>query len=164
MQKFMRSADGVKHQAKMTQRAATSNRKDRIWHRVYARCLNAKQRCTHAENYAGRGIEFRFPSPAAMTRWILETLGPPEVGHSLDRIDNDGHYEPGNLRWATTAQQNSNKRPYKGGVYGERITRLMAQTDYGYESIRTFINEGMTNDEIITRKRRPGGRPRVRHC
>lgn len=161
MKAFMERPEGVQHQRKMTQRAASKNQKGRVWHRVYARCLNAKQRCTHSANYAGRGIEFRFSSPADMTRWVLATLGEPPTGMSLDRVDNDGHYEPGNLRWATRTQQNSNKRPYKGSVYGHRIKNLLGRSTYGYESIRTFINEGMTDEEIINRVRHPGGRPRI---
>jgi hypothetical protein len=47
----------------------------------------------------------------AFMAWIDNNLGPcPGKGWSLDRIDNDGDYEPGNLRWATQAMQNANKQ------------------------------------------------------
>lgn len=98
-----------------------------------------------------------------MAEWVIAHLGYPVAGQSLDRINNDGHYEPGNLRWATTKQQNGNKRPYRGAVYGQRIKGLVQATGYSYESIRTFINQGVSDDEIRNRKRRPSGRPRVRH-
>jgi len=73
---------------------------------------NAKARCTNPKfwawkHYGGRGIEFRFKS----FEEFLSELGPrPSPKHSIDRIDNNGHYVPGNVRWATWEQQVQNKR------------------------------------------------------
>jgi hypothetical protein len=81
----------------------------------YRAYRGAKRRCTDPtgkwwQDYGGRGIEFRFTS---FEQWLAE-LGPkPSPGHSVDRKDNDGHYEPGNVRWATRAEQNKNQRPRK---------------------------------------------------
>lgn len=71
----------------------------------------AKERCRiptnpRWEDYGGRGIEFRFTS---FEQFIAE-LGPRPTGMTLDRKNNDGHYEPGNVRWATSSQQNQNQR------------------------------------------------------
>jgi hypothetical protein len=68
-----------------------------------SRCSDKKVPCY--KNYGGRGIEFRFTS----FEQFLEELGRKPRGLTLDRIDNDGHYEPGNVRWATWSQQNKNK-------------------------------------------------------
>lgn len=71
-------------------------------------------RCTKPKSlrwkhYGGRGIEFRFKSFAE----FFAELGPkpePKQLYSLDRFpDNDGHYEKGNVRWATAQEQNSNR-------------------------------------------------------
>lgn len=73
----------------------------------------ARKRCSDPlhkdfKNYGGRGIEFRFDTFDA---WFAE-LGPkPSQHHSVDRKDNDGHYEVGNVRWATADEQAINKRP-----------------------------------------------------
>lgn len=57
--------------------------------------------------WAGRGIQFRFSS----LEHFLSVVGRrPSAKHSLDRIDNEGHYEPGNVRWATISEQNRNTR------------------------------------------------------
>jgi hypothetical protein len=59
------------------------------------------------KDYGGRGIEFRFIS---IEQFFAE-LGPrASPAHSLDRKDNDGHYEPGNVRWATKTEQQLNRR------------------------------------------------------
>ena len=68
---------------------------------------NAKQRCTNPKNkmfknYGERGILFRFNS----FEEFWKAVGPiPWLGLTLDRIDNEGHYEFGNVRWATQKQQ-----------------------------------------------------------
>jgi hypothetical protein len=77
-------------------------------YRVY---LSAKYRCEnprdHAyRNYGARGIQFLFTS---FGQFYAE-LGPRPPGLSLDRIENDGHYEPANVRWATRTEQNRNQR------------------------------------------------------
>lgn len=83
----------------------------------YAVWKTMKQRCSvratgHAyEDYYIRGI-------CVCDRWktsfvnFLEDVGPrPGPEYSIDRIDNDGDYEPGNVKWSTDAEQRANKRP-----------------------------------------------------
>ena len=68
---------------------------------------NARDRCIYSAEYRAHGIQFKFTSFA---QWYRE-LGPrPSSGHSVDRIDNNGHYAPGNMRWATKSEQGKNRR------------------------------------------------------
>lgn len=140
------------------------------WRRLVQICQCAKGRCTNAKdkaykNYGGRGIRFDFGTGADMAKYVRDTLGPRPAKTEIDRIDNDGHYAAGNLRWATKKEQAGNKRPYYGARYGHRIQRLLASRsgDVGYETIRTWINRGLSDEEILSRKRSTSGRPRLRH-
>jgi hypothetical protein len=120
----------------------------------------AKQRCTNPNcsayaDYGGRGIEFRFPSVSAFAEWVLLNIGPkPSLLHSIDRIDNSRHYEPGNLRWATRSEQARNKRVYRRTTNGNRIRALHEQRpDLTYETLRLWIKQGASDEQILQREK-----------
>lgn len=78
------------------------------WCNMIARCYDPRNK--RAKHYGGRGI-------TVCDRWrndfwaFVEDMGPkPSPTHSLDRLDNDGNYEPLNCRWATRMEQAGNQR------------------------------------------------------
>ena len=76
------------------------------WNNMRSRCNNPND--PGYINYGGRGI-------SVCARWdsfanFLFDMGRRPTGHSIDRIDNDRPYEPGNCRWADRTTQNQNKR------------------------------------------------------
>lgn len=100
------------------------------WRAMHLRCYSPAS--NKYENYGGRGI-------AVCERWMtfaqfMEDMGERPDGTTLDRIDNDGNYEPSNCRWSTQSEQNHNKRPRgaaaiarEAGVHESYIRRLVAR-------------------------------------
>ncbi len=95
----------------------------KIWKGMRQRCSNPNT--AEYRHYGERGI-------AICARWqdfenFLADMGPrPSPQHSIDRIDVDGDYEPGNCRWATPVEQNRNTRSNVNITYGGRTQTLAA--------------------------------------
>lgn len=81
------------------------------------------------KNYGGRGITVcdRWRDPREFIADIERLLGPRPAGRTLDRIDNDGSYEPGNVRWATRKQQRENQRPTPPSVSAKTAESWLAK-------------------------------------
>ena len=85
---------------------------------IYRAYLAAKSRCQNKNHplwkyYGGRGIKFNFTS---YIEFYAELGNKPTPNHSLDRIDNDGHYEKGNITWSTKQTQVLNRRIQKNNT------------------------------------------------
>lgn len=84
----------------------------RTWRSMVARCIYPS--VGGYQYYGGRGITVceRWGEPAGRGFLnFLADMGERPGGTSIDRIDNDGDYEPGNCRWATPKEQRANQRP-----------------------------------------------------
>jgi len=84
------------------------------WRGMRTRTTNTKSKSYH--RYGGRGIKVCkewLTSFSEFKKYVLENLGERPPGHSIDRINNDGNYEPGNIRWADAAVQKQNNSQTK---------------------------------------------------
>lgn len=117
--RFERSRScGCLRDLKSSERAVHGHARTGLKSSLYSTWNGMKQRCHNPNhdsyhNYGGRGV-----SVCARWRWsfaaFLKDVGlKPRAGLTLDRIDNDGNYEPKNVRWATAKEQASNTRPAK---------------------------------------------------
>lgn len=80
-----------------------------IWAGIKARCSNAKS--PKWPDYGGRGIKVCDSWRRSYVTFLADVGRRPSPAHSLDRINNNGDYEPGNVRWATGKIQAANRRP-----------------------------------------------------
>lgn len=81
----------------------------KAYHNAMLRCLPSmkEKNLTTYNNYYGRGIKFNFSS---FHEFVEEIGFPPTKRHQLDRINNDGNYEPGNIRWILPKGNQANTR------------------------------------------------------
>lgn len=123
------------------------------------------QRCHNPSNkayadYGGRGI-------TVCDRWrnscqsFLDDMGPrPSAAHSVDRIDNDGNYEPKNCRWATATEQNRNNRGNRNISWGGKTQTVQEwATELGlkYTTLkrrldRLSLDDAMRQEHRIERR------------
>jgi hypothetical protein len=89
-------------------------------HELYGTWVAMLHRCEDPDwkayqHYGGRGIKVceAWHDVAVFIADIESAIGPRPSGLTLDRIDNDRGYEPGNVQWATRSQQTRNQRPRK---------------------------------------------------
>jgi hypothetical protein len=78
------------------------------WGNMKRRCLDPKNKAF--KNYGARGIRICQDWLQDFHKFLADVGPRPTAQHTLDRVRNDGHYEPGNVRWATHTEQSNNTR------------------------------------------------------
>lgn len=106
------------------------------------RCYNTE--CDEYHNYGGRGIYVCDRWRKSIKAFLQDVGEPPSHTHSIDRINNDGPYEPENCRWATKTEQNINRRVTK---WFRRNDVVMCESEWS-KSL------GMKKDGVSARLRR----------
>ena len=119
------------------------------WDAMIQRCYNEKS--TKFYLYGSRGI-------SVCDRWrssfsdFLEDMGERPLGKTIDRLDGNGNYEPGNCRWATRKEQQRNLRSNQFiTIAGRRVTIPEASelTGIHRETIRGRLRRGLSDEEAV---------------
>lgn len=124
----------------------------RIWYQMIRRCENPKT--NHYDRYGGRGISVceEWHNFETFLNWSISSGWQPK-GYSLDRINNDGNYEPSNCRWATRLQQGSNKSSnviieYNG--QSKSMIEWSIETGIRWSALNHRINRGWDVERALT--------------
>lgn len=131
------------------------------WGQMIARCYDPEN--PKYKNYGARGIR-------VCDRWIcyrlfLEDMGPRPDGKTLNRIDNDGNYDPGNCEWATYREQAQNRSDNCNITFnGETLclTEWERRTGIYRKTIEKRLLLGWSIEDCLTkpvRKRKDGYKP-----
>ncbi len=134
------------------------------WVAAKGRCYNPKD--PRFSDYGGRGIRVHDPwrrDFREFLSYLIATIGLRPPGMSIDRIDNDGDYAPGNIKWSTPKEQQNNKR---GVVFltfnGETKSTSQWADALGISrnTLGTRLRAGWTiKKALTTRLRRQGKSP-----
>lgn len=102
----------------------------------YQAWQNMRERCTNSGRkdypyYGGRGIRVCEKWDKSFSAFLAEVGRRPSPVHTIDRKETNGHYEPGNVRWATRAEQSRNRRPFsmKGKAVNQKLITVNGITD-----------------------------------
>lgn len=142
----------------------------RTWSRMLTRCTNPNDAAYH--RYGGRGIVVCSRWATSYEAFLSDMGRRPTPFHSIDRINNDGNYEPGNCRWATKRQQLTNYTRNRYLTLGRRTMTLDAwaeETGVNATTITARLGRGWSEKDALTtppgsRKPAPRGRDRKTHC
>lgn len=134
----------------------TGTPEHRVWIRMRQRCENEKD--DHYKNYGARGIR-------VCERWqvfenFFADMGPrPGHEYTIERIHVNGNYEPGNCRWATNAEQQSNKTTSRKLTMGDMtltVAEWARELGVNVNTLRYRVGCGWKIEDILTDFRKRG--------
>lgn len=123
----------------------------RLWQGMITRCTNPNE--PSFKCYGGRGIRVCDKWLHDFAAFRTDVGERPSAAYSLDRIDNDGNYEPGNVRWATKSQQMRNNRNTLKIEHGGACMSAVEwseRTGIAAQSIRQRLRRGWNVERTLT--------------
>lgn len=127
------------------------------WTDIKTRCYNTNIKAF--KDYGGRGIRVCDRWLSSFDDFLVDMGKRPSKNHSIDRINNDGNYEPGNCRWATRKEQAVNKRNTVvveiDGVI-KNLQEWSREYDITPSTIYLRIRAGVTGTALLASSKRDG--------
>lgn len=138
--------------AKWRYPVSETRRTYKSWRAMLERCYDEGN--GSFSRYGGRGI-------SVCERWrnsyddFVDDMGLRPEGTTIDRIENDGNYEPRNCRWATKKQQDTNRRDNRK-IDGRTVTELAEISGIGKATLSYRLNQGASGTDLF----RPPNKPK----
>lgn len=134
------------HALYVAKKSATYN----TWVRMKQRCSNPNG--SHYKDYGGRGIIVCDRWNGSYEAFLSDMGSRPSNNHSIDRIDVNGNYEPGNCRWATKLQQANNTRACRRVAWDGRewtISELATHAGMSKQKLWKRLRRGWSVDRAV---------------
>lgn len=116
--RWLKHGDPTKGVSKNESHGLTGTSEYRSWQKMKERCYNPTS--NRYANYGGRGIKVCDRWRESFTAFLSDMGNKPTPGHSIDRLDVNGHYQLNNCRWANSTEQANNTRSTKFLTYGNK--------------------------------------------
>ena len=133
------------------------------WIQMKTRCLNPK--ADKYSFYGGRGIRIHPEWVESFEAFITYMGSAPTQAHTIDRIDTNGHYVPGNVRWATRSEQQRNRRDNRTINVGGKCVCLAEAAELNGrnpQTLRGRIRKGWSVENALSEPPRHKGRGKKR--
>jgi hypothetical protein len=123
------------------------------WRAMRDRCELASH--PHYQRYGGRGIRVceQWLGPEGFANFLRDMGERPSGKHSIDRIDNEGHYEPSNCKWSTMVQQHQNRSTNVNLTHNGKtqcLTAWSVETGIRISTLRARLQRGLSVEEVLT--------------
>jgi len=134
----------------MTTHGLSNSKTYNCWSNIKQRCLNPDN--PYYEHYGGRGIKLYPLWVDSFEDFYAHVGDHPGKGFELDRVNNDGDYEPGNIRWVKRKFNLRNRRnttlvEYMGET--KSLGEWCEELNLNYDPIRTRYNKGIRGAELF---------------
>jgi hypothetical protein len=140
--------EGLRLMGAVSPKAKARQKANKAWRNIKDRCLKPTHRSF--ARYGGRGI-------TVCERWMsfenfLADMGMPKPGEQIDRIDNDGGYEPGNCRWTSARTNMNNRSNSRRAVVGDKaiaLSEISELSGVGYSTIQQRVQRGWSGAALL---------------
>lgn len=153
---------GCAHKKPQASHGLSKTPEYRAWINMKTRCLDANT--PYYRIWGGRGITVHQEWINNFESFLGHVGKRPSPRHSLDRIDVNGNYEPGNVRWATATAQSRNLRTNRKVRLGGRDMTLadaVERAPVPYNTVLYRLKRGWSIEDAVTLPARKGHRPHV---